>query len=59
MRTPVTRVSALASLVLAAGVVAAPLASAAPAGPAAEPIAGSVAVCLNIPLGPVSVSVCL
>ncbi|WP_169334678.1 hypothetical protein [Nocardia thailandica] len=48
---------AIAALALTAGALGAGTASA--AAPAATPVAGSVEVCLPIPVGPVELSFCL
>ncbi|WP_109524461.1 hypothetical protein [Nocardia sp.] len=51
---------AVTAIALSIGAIAAPAASAAPATaePSATPV-GSVALCLNIPIPPFSISVCL
>ncbi|MGN2638028.1 hypothetical protein ACWEKT_07790 [Nocardia takedensis] len=60
MFTKTTKISAAAAIALSLGAIAAPAASAAPATtvPSATAV-GSVAVCLNVPIGPFSISVCL
>ncbi|MBF6463699.1 hypothetical protein IU427_00715 [Nocardia beijingensis] len=60
MITKATQAIAATALVLAMGAFFAPAASAAPASPAPTTDAlGSVAVCLNVPLGSVSISFCI
>lgn len=56
----VAQVSAAGAIALSLGLLAAPSASAA-ATPekSATPVDGSASVCLNIPVPPVSVSICL
>ncbi|MFF0542626.1 hypothetical protein ACWEVD_02615 [Nocardia thailandica] len=60
MTSKKNRSLAIAALALTAGALGAGTASAAaPAAPAATPVAGSVEVCLPIPVGPVELSFCL
>lgn len=60
MLNKATKVTAATAIALSIGAFAAPAASAAPVSstPSANAV-GSVAVCLNIPIGPVSISFCL
>ncbi|MGW4716347.1 hypothetical protein [Nocardia sp. NPDC004260] len=60
MITKATQAIAAAALTLTIGALFAPAASAAPASPVPTNDAlGSVTVCLNIPLGPASISFCI
>lgn len=60
MITKATQAIAATALTLTIGALFAPAASAAPGSPAPTTNAlGSVAVCLNVPLGPVSISFCV
>ncbi|WP_019925171.1 hypothetical protein [Nocardia sp. BMG111209] len=63
MSAKVVQVSAAAAIVLSLGLIAAPAASAASvpasAGTSATAVDGSVTACLNIPVPPVSISICL
>ncbi|MBH0779591.1 hypothetical protein [Nocardia bovistercoris] len=59
MLNKATKVSAAAAIALSIGALAAPAASAAPATTPSATAVGSVAVCLNVPIGPISISVCL
>ncbi|MET7768420.1 hypothetical protein [Nocardia sp. NPDC005366] len=57
MVTKAAQAFAVTAIAVSIGTLAAPAASAAPAP--STPVAGSVALCLNIPLPPFSISVCL
>ncbi|ELB91432.1 hypothetical protein Rwratislav_19429 [Rhodococcus wratislaviensis IFP 2016] len=46
-------------MTLSLGALAAPAAVAAPLAPAPTPAVGSIAVCLNLPLGSASISFCI
>lgn len=58
MNTKFSRSLAVAALALTAGALTTGTAAAAPTTSAA-PVAGSVEVCVPIPLGPVAVDICL
>ncbi len=59
MSTKIAKVFAATAVTLSLGVLAAPAASAAPVSPAVTPVLGSAALCLNIPLGLLSFSICI
>ncbi len=59
MSTRIAKVLAATAITFSLGALAAPAASAAPAAPAVTPVVGSAALCLNIPLGLLSFSICI
>ncbi|WP_159850727.1 hypothetical protein [Nocardia sp. CY41] len=59
MTSKKNRSLAIAALALTAAALGAGTASAAPTTPATTPVAGSVEVCLPIPVGPIELSLCL
>lgn len=59
MSTRIAKVLAATAITMSLGTLAAPAASAAPVTPAVTPVLGSAAVCLNIPLGLFSISICI
>ncbi len=59
MSTRIAKVLAATAITLSLGALTAPAASAAPVSPAVTPVVGSVALCLNIPLGLFSFSICV
>ncbi|WP_009477884.1 hypothetical protein [Rhodococcus sp. JVH1] len=59
MSSRIATTLAAIAMTLSLGTLAAPAAVAAPAAPSPTPAVGSIAVCLNLPLGSASISFCI